>query len=141
MKPDDIIPCVTADVTDADREARLRSSRTGKVFFVGERPAAHGASEYLVALYADFRRFCDVGWLIHDIYGEPRDPLEDTDIYGADDYEDAILEAALRHSRGFSCYIGRRDGFVVAPPERWHSLERVGWVLVERFGSDGDGSA
>ena len=132
-------PYVTTEYSDADREARMRSSRHRHPYVVGERLVKHGELEYLVAPLAEFDQYHEVGWLIYNTYGEPRDPSMDYRAYSTIDLEDAMLEAALRlHRVGVATVVAvRGDGewteYLVAPLADFPRLEAVDWRVRDLF--------
>lgn len=132
------LPYVTDDYSDADRDARMRSSRHGRAYFIGVR-FFDDEPEYLVAPLADFRRFHTVGWLLDRTYGEPRDPDHDYFVYFASDYEDAVLEAALRlHRVGIATAIAVGYGedethYVVMPLRDFPPCEDDGLRIRDLF--------
>ena len=133
------LPYLTPDLEDADRAARIRSSRHGVGYFIGMRISEEGEPVYLVAPLTAFQRFYDAGWLLEHTYGESRDPHDDFCVYVAADYEDAMLEAALRlHRVGIATAVAvRRDefdpGYIVAPVDHVPELDADGYRICDVF--------
>ena len=117
----------------------MRSSRHRHPYFVGERLLKHGEFEYLVAPLAEFDQYHEVGWLIYNTYGEPRNPESDYCLCGTVDLEGAMLEAALRlHRVGVATVVAvRGDGewteYLVAPLADFPRLEAVDWRIRDLF--------
>lgn len=133
------LPYLTTEYDDADRNARVRSSRHRIPYFIGVRNSEEGGRVYLVAPLTKLQGFYDGGWLLEHTYGEPRDPHDDYSTYIAVDYEDAVLEAALRmHRVGIATAVAvERDEFdpdyIVAPVDRVLELEASGYRICDVF--------
>jgi hypothetical protein len=145
MRPDmDDYPLVTDDLATAEREARFKCFRNKRPYFWAERASGDDWVDYLVAPVADLERSADVGWLLHDTCGEPRDPERNHGFLAARYFTFAKLEAMTRlHESKVAAVLAvrhddRGNAYVVAPPTAMAQLEEAGWCWRE-FGSDGSG--
>jgi hypothetical protein len=96
--------------------------------------------QFIVAPLDTFREFNEYGMLLHNTYGEERDPRLNDAVYGAGDYVDAILEATHRiHRAGVPRAVAVRRGprfeyeFIVVPVAKLSRMEEVGWRTIDEF--------